>query len=419
MMFTSCEKSSGSSSQDEPSENDRPSSMTVEESKEFLEQTALDAMKLFKVSDHESTIRFCQDIAERYGDLEMPDEWYDDDANLSPAAFARNLAEGLSSGNPSKIRSGASTYIYEFGKYTGIYEPGSTKWLRSGSSKDIVFKFVSNGKDCELIIKAEGQNADVKYEDNDNYYEEDNETIIVKLPKTITFELKNGTEKVAYGTINVNVDQAARTASINTDVTVANLRLLVDTSATDTELSETETMIVAGTPFVTYKTSLSGNGLCDQNRWEEIENNPNANKYNNMFKNGNASVDLLGKVQIKSKVSGAGSLYEAMQDGTYFDSYDYSSQKEAKRACQELCDVMNQYIVANMYYNNSNSVEGSVVFQPALYDYYYDWEYSPEVTVVFADDSRYSIDEYFDTFSFESVEKQFEILKSNYERIWR
>lgn len=390
---------------------------TSEESKEYLESVAKEFLENFKADDQREAIELANHFIDKYGELEMPEEWYDDeDEDDSPYYSPRRVMENLKKGlrNPASLTRVVAN-VYDFARFAGIYEPdmGNGVWKKTGESKDIIFKFRdSKAQNCEVKAVSNGNSVWTE--------EVDNETSI-KFPGNVTVTVTAGGKNLAKGTVNANPDRKGHTFTANFDVTAANIHTVGSASGNDTKVTQETTVSINGKQLAKATASVNGRYLCDEYTWrdEDIDIEQLAN-------NGHAEVNVLGKLQVKGDISNFRGLGDALD--SYYDSYeaeygdDYSSKSEAKNLCRKDCELLNERIKVNLYYNTDRD-QASLIFRPYVYedDYGYSdyWEIYPESMLLFQDGTTYSFDDYFGNGRFLSVENLWDSLFDSYDAIWK
>ena len=133
---------------------------TPTESKEYLEHTALEFLNIFKPEDQKALIELCNYFANTYGDLSEPSEWNlpdnDDEDYYNAANVMLALRRVVVSRDLSSM-SRVADDIYDFARFSGVYEPGTERWEKTADSKDIVFKFKGKtGQQCTLTATGTG-----------------------------------------------------------------------------------------------------------------------------------------------------------------------------------------------------------------------------------------------------------------------
>ena len=125
-----------------------------------MESVAKDVMGCFDPQDQASTITLCKYFVDTYGNLDEPEEW-ELDSDDNDYFSARKLMNGLFR---SVVRRDAGSltravnYVYDFERFSGVYEPGQYCWVRTADSDDIVFKFRNaGGVVCVATAKGFGR----------------------------------------------------------------------------------------------------------------------------------------------------------------------------------------------------------------------------------------------------------------------
>lgn len=382
------------------------------EAKEYLESVATDFLGLFNPDDQAELIEFANYFVNTYGDLDEPEEWGLDDEDDSPSPYfsakkvMRNLRKAVSGADPSALTR-AFDDCYDFSRFSGVYEPGSSAWLKTGESNDIVFKFKNGrGQQCTVSASGSGGEWSVSYDGSE-----------VRTPENVTVTVVEGSTTYARATVRSNVSESGHSASISIDATAANIGVVTTIDGTDTKIAMKSVFTVSGKEVVTTTASVGGSDLCNRDKWERIIDDEDTDAaYRNLGK-AVAEIDLLNRLQIKAEVSDFESIDSAV-DNEYGD-WDYDDKSAAKAACSADCDVLNAKIIANVYYSSPER-QAEIWFQPELDEdmYYWEWYVTPCLRFI-SDGTTYSFEDYFGNSRFASVENQWDVLYNGYKNLWR
>lgn len=409
--------------------------MTPEESKVFLQDAAVDFLNKFKPEEQKALIELAAYYDSEYADYDLPDNFYldDDDPSYSPARYLRQLAKAAK-GDVDALTRAANSYSYniKFDRFAGIYEPVSSReeWVKTGNSNDIIFRFTNkSAQPVELKISQSGGVSDLEYSYSEwdweydynigDYKEiEEKYTYYLSIPKNVTTTLTENGSSLANATVISSIDVKGHTLSANIDATLMNLRATAKVAGNDSKVEARTELYVSNEKIASAYATLEGSGLCDLDRYEKMEDLDDDDLYSElakMFKSGDCGLDMLGEVQ----VYGQGTYYREMPldlDG-WFDKWDYESQAAALQGCQDACDRLNKSIKMQLRYNNTSTDQATAFFQPAFDDWGYGWEYYTDCVLLFPDDTKYSVEEYFKNFT--TVSGKFDSLLDAYQKIWR
>jgi len=438
LAFGSCSAILSSCGDDNEPDNPTPPApvidgeLTPTESKKHLEETATEVMNYFRPAEQQELIELTSYFGKQYGDLSMPENF--DFESTNPQSMMSALGE-ISRGNVAAFASAATTYTYNvnFDRMKGVYKPKGDEWVKISDSKDIVFQF-SNSKqgDAQLTIVASGEVSnfdftitdwDYDYDENGNWYEYEEEyKYNIALPHEVKFSLTSEGKELANGAVVSSIDVKGHKFALQAETNVMNINARVEAKGNDSKVEQSSAVKVGGITIISSSAAINGKHLCDRDHWEALEDSDDESAYlAGIINNASANVDVLGRVQFAASIPNfTAKLVEAMEN-TY-DNYDYQTKDAALNACKNDCDIINQAINTQFRYN-SNTVQGSLVFQPYLsyedsWGEYSYWEYEMESVLKFAsDNTTYSFEDYFGK-GFGNVTNQWESLIDNYKRIW-
>ncbi len=411
-------------SDDDPVENDangdddQHSSLTQEQQKQRLEAVAIEASTILNPEDQRQVIELANYWYNQYGGLDIPEEWEAAENVHTPAHILGHIGAALKHGDISTLAWGASNYYYEFSRFAGVYEADRYSWHKVAESSDIVFRFINaQGGQTVATVKATGSNNEVVYEDYDKY------TIVA--PRTVETTVVDNGRTLVHSVVNVNIDEQGHAVSMNVSADIANVHAEASFDATDTRIVSNGNIIVGGRNLVSYDAVVSGQNMADRAEWEQLIDNPTKSAFTAMFKTADATVDVLGKVQVKGNLSDTYVMYDNLFD-KYFAKGVYDSKEAARQACQTACDELGRVLKGRLYFDGSNLVEAEIIYAPTLDEYenpyypeYDSWEWYLDPLFKFSDGTTYSIGGYFDNGRFASVENTWTNLWNSYSRLWR
>jgi hypothetical protein len=120
------------------------------------------------------------------------------------------------------------------------------------------------------------------------------------------------------------------------------------------------------------------------------------------------NIDITGNVQIKGSIKG--DIVELIK--LYEETFDreYTTEKEFKQNVEKL----NQMVDLKLYYNNSKKESAVIKLIPMVVEDYYDYYLVAVVSIVFDDETSYSVEEFFNEQDFRNLIKAFERLAEDY-----
>lgn len=399
--------------------------MTPVEAKNYIEETARQAVGLFNPENQRALIELCSYFERTYGEYDMPAAWENAAAGKAPRRFFRDLGRSIASKNLQTLaRSGVQSW--NAGQFTGEFVPdgASRRWIKVAESKETVFSFPYKGNTAVLRVTP-----------SEGYWTMTYDEMTVQMPDRIDISLSDGMTTRASGSLVSNYDAVRHTLRLNADMTAADITASVSLRGTDDKLDATYASTVGGTAFFNGTAAVTGSNMLnpsylnqlvvEQNdgydTWTEI----NMNLLRQMLHTAQADANVLSRMVFRASTRDVPALMDL--EDFYFDSGDYSNKEEARRLCQEACDKVQQLLPNNLYLAGSDVSSANVVLRPKLEeenygwdDYTYTWwEWSPEPLLFFpADGSSYAFEEYFSGAGFASLETQVQNVIQAYLAIW-
>lgn len=404
--FTACggDENNGGDDPVIPDLPDTPSGPQASDAKDYIDEVGQAYLNMFNPNDQKVLIDFVQNFKERYGNLEAPAEWDlddEDDYYFNISRVFKFLGEGVKHNDPVAMTRAMSN-TYDFARYAGVYEPGGDdRWVKTGSSKDIVFKFLINGQHCEF--KAERDGGEWSTTDFDS-------EVDVKIPQTVKVNVIQGGTSLANGTIYTNPDKKGHKIDAEITMTAANLSANGRINGTDSKLSGHSTLSVNGSVVTTVDLNINGSDLCNYNK---IQSNPD--NFISFLRDGNFSANVLNRIEVRGTVKNFTDIFRATYDD--FSNEEYDSTTAAIMACDKACETLNNNINANLYLG-SDDVWGKLAFITDGEDYNYYFYYQPTPAIRFSDGTTYGFGEYFGE-GFSTLESMYHNLVASYVNLWR
>ena len=131
------------------------------------------------------------------------------------------------------------------------------------------------------------------------------------------------------------------------------------------------------------------------------------------------SIDILGEVQVKGTCSNVKEAYEAV--GSFWeaiDGYDHNthtSKTPDEAAAMRYLNNLNAKLDLGVYYDGGSNKQASVEFEMDKREYEWGTDYDIMPVIVFADNSRYTVEDYFTEEAFESLLNKMEGFGEDYE----
>lgn len=388
--------------------------------KEYMEQTARMLLNKFNVSDQKDVIMMANQFVEDFGYYDFPDEFVSpgtSEDKTSPAQqMMRSLALALRSGRYGDVAKAYTVYTYAFGDFRGVYEPDYQNeiWIKTAASDDVVFRYNDRmGRVCEVVAKASST----------SYTGEivlDYDTYKATVPSEITVTVTRGGTVMTLAKINSAYVRDSK-LDLAVDATVANIAVRSESHVTDRAFNSSNRVSVSGEVVVSSEASATGLNMCNQDYIHNLIENGDAEGFYDLVDRAEASVDILGRVQISAEVSDLGVLAEAI--GFYaMEPFDKDAHKEARQAAGSL----NAHMPTRFRFEYEDENRGSITWKAVMTDeWYYErdhityriWEIRPVLN--FNDGTSYEFSQYFGDGSFGNVENMFTSLYDAYKALWR
>lgn len=377
-------------------------SMTPEENKARLEEVGQKVIAKFKPEVQENLIKAVNDfqIYANDGNLEVYDKY-------APAEFASQLAsvvkstvEGANLGGIMALAA-PDSHLYEAARIYGIYTYNGSSWSRTESTDKIEFRFTTEeGKSVVATAQASEGGTELTIEE---------ETIVIPQQVTAAVTIDGKTEFSANVRTSCNFE-----STVTVDIAIDANGYVVKENVTVNPNSGScsASFGIDGETIVAMNGTFTGNNLT----------NPD-NIYDNSMTIGgsaNAQVTIMNEVQVKGSCSNLSSLLSELD--VLWAKYDYPSE-----ACAtEEAAIYNKYLSVGMTYVPATNMVANLLIAP--YFSYTGNIYNPETgnytevdyfftepLIVFtSDDSRYSMEAYFNEENFGGLIESFENLYKTY-----
>lgn len=408
MTFISCGDDDGDKTEnpgDNPGGGDEPinpgESMDVAQQKQKLESTAMELMNKINAADFKNIADVVGYAAVTSQNGDVVEEWAESCARLCVQSTSDQLIKML----------------YQASNFYGQFELQNGKWIKTGSERgNVQFKFKDGANnDCLLTLTYSENGTKVHHEsfdeedweyyyNNGNYYEirtriENTYVIPEKMEVTLT---QGGTKLVdavvtsalsitdASGEFNFNTDKAEVTANIK----VNNYSVVVDKAAFNAGTSAS-----LSAKFMKDNETLISLAMTGTGNLSDIEN-PVANDVT-------LDLDLIGKVQLKGKITEISKMKGYMQEA-YSNAGNESAFKESVNKMNQLMDV-------NMFFDGNDTKRASIKYYPFIESGYGSEEWYVEPVMMFPDGSGYStMQSYFDATTFATVITKFSNLINDF-----
>lgn len=410
--------------------------MTPEQSKEFLQNTATEFLNLFNPQDQKQAIELAAYFSSEFEDFEAPDEFEiePDGQNRTPSPYLKALGQAAKGDLDALTRAAMSySYTIKFDKLAGVYEPNykDEKWVKTGNSKDIIFKFTNKeGQPVEMKVSQSGGASDIDFSVLDWDYDYDYSTgsyeeyevqynYFLSVPKNVTASLVENGKEIANSTVISSIDIKGHKLNADVNATLMNLKAYGKIDGNDSKIEATAEFFVSGDKVADSYATVTGNNLCDRNKYESFEDMDDDQieaELAKMFKSCDCGGNVLDKVQVYAQMDYYKELPADLD--SYWDE-DYESKDAALRACQAVCDRLNKNINTQLRYNKTATDQATLQFLPYFEQWGSSnqyWEYYVIANLLFPDKTSYDLESYFDRFT--NVTNKWQSLFNAYEKIW-
>lgn len=315
--------------------------------KQYFENTARLVMNYFDANKQKDVARLLMDFNDIYGEYVIDSTEVDAIDQRVLTDFSRNTARAIYSGNYAAAR---GVDLWSLADYSGIFEPNakSLQWERTGKSNDLIFKFDIYGSQCELKVVAS----------NGDWSAELNDKASAKVPKTLTFTLTQGSTTHMTGVMNSDYSASNHTFTITENATIADLTFKGNINGNDNEITAAQFFLIGRRVIAKGNATITGSQLCDRDAIQNAIETDNETFLETIYNNGEATTDILGRVQTKGEVNSIYDIIEA--ERRYEDAWEEFYDQHRDKWGPEY----------NRLYAERDSVNN------ALWDKYYSGEYT-------------------------------------------
>lgn len=377
-------------------------SMTPDENKARLEEVGQKVIAKFKPEVQENLIKAVNDfqIYANDGNLEVYDKYAPAEFAAQFASVVKSTVEGANLGGIMALAA-PDSHLYEAARIYGIYTYNGSSWSRTESTDKIEFRFTTEeGKSVVATAQASEGGAELTIE---------GETIVIPQQVTAAVTIEGRTE------FSMNVRTSCNFGStVTVDIAIDANGYVVKENVTVNPNSGScsASFGIDGEIIVAMNGTFTGNNLT----------NPDHIYDNNMTIGGsaNAQVTIMNEVQVKGSCSNLSSLLSELD--VLRDKYDYSSE-----ACAtEEAAIYNKYLSVGMTYVPATNMVANLliapyfsfsgnIYNPETGNYTeVDYFFTEPLIVFTSDDSRYSMEAYFNEENFGGLIESFENLYKIY-----
>ena len=426
-MFISCEEPVGGEIDDPTQEPDSLPTLPVEtpeEQKKALEQTALAFVDEVAAANFEEVAELATYLAERYSednyDYESLEDWSEDCYDALVRTFEKTeISEGrYEHWDGSYI---TSVYIEDYysvicaaSNYTGKFEAKNGFWKYS-EADDLSFHVKDDqGRPCVLRLTTSGNTKKVYVGNDYNYisgsYDYENyvdstyysvDEFYLMVPEVITVTLQQDGDYIAKAVLKADLSSMkGEEFDLRKDKynVTATLEFNGYAFAVENFLYAPEKGSSVAMSFKKGNKSLFS-----------VKASADIDVANEEFygsENNKVEIDVMGRVQIKGNMSG--DIVEAYEE--LEEIYDADNESMLRKQLNKVNSLMD----LNLYYDNLSTPSAKFELR-AFESESNNGEWNIEPVIVFADETSYGIEEYFNEDNFKKVIRAIERLGEDYE----
>lgn len=377
-------------------------SMTPDENKERLEEVGQKVIAKFKPEVQENLIKAVNDfqIYANEGNLEVYDKYGASEFAAQFASVVKSTVEGANLGGIMALAA-PDSHLYEAARIYGIYTYNGSSWSRTESTDKIEFRFTTEeGKSVVATAQASEGGAELTIE---------GETIVIPQQVTAAVTIEGRTEFSANVRTSCNFG-----STVTVDIAIDANGYVVKENVTVNPNSGScsASFGIDGETIVAMNGTFTGNNLTNP---DHIYDN-----YMTIGGSANAQVTIMNEVQVKGSCSNLSSLLSELD--VLWDKYEYSSE-----ACAtEEAAIYNKYLSVGMTYVPATNMVANLliapyfsfsgnIYNPETGNYTeVDYFFTEPLIVFTSDDSRYSMEAYFNEENFGGLIESFENLYKIY-----
>lgn len=400
----SCDSETGDKGQSEFT------NLTPMENKAKLEEIGIKAIQHVKAQDYRTMLEVLDKFAYIAGDIYILDN-----NSESASRLSNTLSSVFKNNDVNAVRSLSRVNdndIYNLARYSGVYtyDEDNYDWIRTDDSDNLEFHFMDDDrKKCSVIISKEGNENKVNIEDNDG------ERYELLLPEKAIIGVKRENTELLTAVIDMKVDSDVKNADITLTLTSGKTVYSQNVKANNESAGTYTSLKIDGVEIFKNTTDVNGYNLTNYQGYEELYENDNIHS---LFGKAIINTVLMNELEVKVACIDIDKLVSEINN--LYDRTDYD-EEEGRSFNEEMCNIINGYVEANMYYTDGSNAIAKVVMKPAVEhddyndeDYYY---YTPYL-VFNVDNSEYSFESYFNEGGFNDLIDITEDLVEDYDDIF-
>lgn len=400
---------------------DTMSVLSPDDQKSYLVEVGKELINTFNPEDQRAAVELADELYSKYQEYDWEaissefDEEFEDIYSTEFESFfgmPRRMVDAINGKKKVSLEDKEILLtLSKFGRVIEFDDKNKTVKITKTNDPSITAIFSdAKGTKCELKVWGEGKEIEGSYTYE---YDESKRTIRVKVPTTIKMHLKHGSNALISFTFqwDTNIKDYVNT-SLNLQVT--NLVFAEETKVSTTEASAVFSFSYGDKGLIAAAVSLPKYEAIDWEGGKDITLEEGENwieqygeKYASMLGTvgkGEVKLDVLGKIQLRGGVTDGAALVDAYNN---WGEKDYSDELTHY---QELCDFLNKYLYASVYYNNTTTEQAKVLMQVYEEEYY-----SVEPILYFPqDETSIAVMTYFNSSKFLNLSDLVEELANSY-----
>ncbi len=343
----------------------------------FLAETATMAEASLNVEAIGQLVAEATYFKTAYGTLQAPGSWrkagleilenigsgidIEDFFPANPASWLSEMTSGASRADAIAFTRASFNIInsYTFADLSGVYEPGSGEWVKTGDSKDIEFRFAgAEGAPRSFIVSASEKTFvysfnEEQWKGNDVYYT----ATVLNIPTQVEAVYQVAGNTVARSRVEFNVDKKDDgTMDIKAEVTAsaAGMEADADLSVTNRRIEARYTLNSMGKMLSNGVAEANGDHLTDLMYIVSLKKPEEALL---LISNASACVDILGRVQINTSSRPTDKFF-----GLHFilDNLSGMSEDEAKKEIDRTAEILDSNTGTYLRYNGTATVQARI-----------------------------------------------------------
>lgn len=387
----------------EPERQGKPvTELTPDENKKELEDIGRKLLSKVTPADHETLILTATRFIEISDELEIESK-----APRNVPAVMQTISAICSKSDLGKMLTftRSSSDLYKAAQYYGIYTYNETTkvWDRTNSDDRLEFRYKFNSKDAVIKLVASGNETNVEINDDEQ----------VAIPENVSLVATLGATELCKVTVATQLDNNQHTARVEAELSASGYTFHVVTDASGSVISGICYLGKGDEILIAAQAEVNGKNMTNPSD-DDIDNPQN------MFRKASTQISILDDMNISASCSDIKGLADELDNIDHSGDQNGNKYNDEKSTKAE-ANLYNKYMAVDMRYNGSDAVIAKFNFQAYLdYSYSYNdhsreyWEIEPIITFT-QDNSSYSMDDYFDETSFQSLIDMAEDLYDEYE----